>query len=232
MAQPIRLALRSLDLFALIDKLFLASATFLPQLLDLCRIVIKAAESIEQPAVELRIHQSALVVLPMDFYEGRSQHPQGLGAHRRVIDKGTRASVGELDTPQDQLVLRRDTVRCQELAHRVCWRRLEYGGDLALPDPVAHQRCIAAGSKRERKGVKQNRFSRAGLARKHREPAGKVDIKTIDQDDIANRQPSQHQWLLICAGTNGTRRIQEGCVRSATDSGKAGSARDGALIQA
>ena len=125
MAQPIRLALRPLDLFALIDKLFLASATLLPQLLDLCRIVIKAAESIEQPAVELRIHQSALVVLPMDFYEGRSQHPQGLGAHRRVIDKGTRASVGELDTPQDQLVLRRDAVRCQELAHRVCWRRLE-----------------------------------------------------------------------------------------------------------
>jgi len=83
----------------------------------------------------------------------------------------------------------------------VCWRRLEQGGDLALLDPVAHQRCIAAGSKRKRKGVEQNRFSRTGLARKHGEPAGKIDIETIDQDDIANGQPSQHQWLLICAGT-------------------------------
>jgi hypothetical protein len=133
----------------------------------------------------------------MDFHQGGSQRSQGLGAYGLVVDKGAGAAVGKLGPPQDQLVLRRNAVRDQQLAHRVCGRQLEYRADLALLDAVPDKRGIAARTERKRKGVEQDRLAGAGLAGQHAEAAREVDVQAVDQHNIADGEPGQHGWRLI-----------------------------------
>ena len=71
-------------------------------------------------------------------------------------------------------------------------RHVEHRGDLALLRAVTHEAGIAAAAERQRKGIEQNGFARAGLAGQHREPTGKLDIEPFDQDDVTDRQTRQH----------------------------------------
>ena len=193
MAQPIGLALCPLDLVAVIGELLLAGAALLPKPFDLRCFDLKPGERVKQPAMGRHLHQRALVMLPMDFHQSGSQCSQRLGAHGLVIDKGAGAAVGELGSPQDQLVLRRNAVRDQEIAHRVCGRQLEYRGDLALLDAVTDERGIAARAQRKRKGIEQDRLSGTGLAGQHGEAEREVDVQAVDQHNVADGEPGQHR---------------------------------------
>ena len=71
-------------------------------------------------------------------------------------------------------------------------RKLEGGGHLPLLGTLAHQRGVAAGAERKRKGIEQNRFAGAGFASQDGEAGTEIDVQTIDQDDIADREPGEH----------------------------------------
>ena len=51
---------------------------------------------------------------------------------------------------------------------------------------------IAAAAERQREGIEQDGFARAGLAGQHREATGEFDIEPFDQDDVTDRQTRQH----------------------------------------
>src|SRR5687768_122975 len=70
---------------------------------------------------------------------------------------------------------------------------LEDRGDLRLLRAGAHQLIVAAGAERQRQRVEQDGFSRAGLARQHRQPGIEFHAETIDQDDIAYGETRQHR---------------------------------------
>ncbi len=69
---------------------------------------------------------------------------------------------------------------------------IERRRDLALLDAVANQARIAAAAERQREGIEQDGFARAGFAGQHREATGKLDIEPFDQDDVTDRQTRQH----------------------------------------
>ena len=71
-------------------------------------------------------------------------------------------------------------------------RHIEHRGDLALLDAVADQAGIAAAAERQREGIEQDGFARAGLAGQHRKATGKLDIEPFDQDDVTDRKTRQH----------------------------------------
>ena len=71
-------------------------------------------------------------------------------------------------------------------------RHVEHRGDLALLRAVAHQAGVAAAAERQREGIEQDGFARAGFAGQHREATGKLDIEPFDQDDVTDRQTRQH----------------------------------------
>src|SRR5262249_57370674 len=103
------------------------------------RLRLELCEWIEQTAMRGRIHQRALVVLTMDFDQGRAQAFESLCAERLIIDEGARAAVGELNAPQDELVFGRHVVFRHDGARRVPGREVEGRGHLpllrALPYP-------------------------------------------------------------------------------------------------
>ena len=107
-------------------------------------------------------------MLPVNLDQRRGQRLQRLCAERLIVDKGTRAAVGELHAPQDNLVCSGDVVRRHERARRVAGRQLERRRHLPLLRALAHEGSVAAGAQSKRKGVEHDGFARAGLAREHR----------------------------------------------------------------
>ena len=72
-AQPVGLALRTLDLGAMrLDRL-LRLAPRRPQRLHLRGLAIESAEGVEQPPVRRGIDQGALVVLAVNFHQQRAE---------------------------------------------------------------------------------------------------------------------------------------------------------------
>ena len=155
------------------------------------------------------VDQGALVVLPMDLDQRGAEDLQGLHADRLIVDEGARAAVRELHAAQDQFIVGLDVVGRRQGAHRMGARQIEGGRHLALLGPVAHQRGVAAGAERQRKGVEQDGFAGAGLAGQHGKTGRDVEIEAVDQNDVADREAGQHDryrvsgircqetWLLI-----------------------------------
>jgi hypothetical protein len=70
--------------------------------------------------------------------------------------------------------------------------QFERCGRLSLVGALPHQGDVAAGAERERKSIEQDGLAGAGLTREHGQTGREVDVEPVDQDDIANRQPGQH----------------------------------------
>ncbi len=192
MAQPLGFTLRALHLGTLRNQRRLAHAQLVPQQLDRIRLALEPAESVEQRPVGRRVDQGTLVMLPMDLDQRRAENFQCLHADGLIIDESARAAVGELHPAQDQLVVGLDIVCRHQGAHRVDARQIESGGHLPLVGALAHQRDIAAGAERKRKGIEQDRFPRAGLAGQHGKTGRDVEIESIDQNDVADREAGEH----------------------------------------
>ena len=138
------------------------------------------------------IDQRALVVLAVDLDQRLAELLEDLHADRLIVDEGARAPVGKLDAAQDQFVVGGDVVRLEQRARRMVAGDLEAGDHLALLDPLAHQRLVAARAERQRKGVEQNRLAGAGLAGEHGKAVGEIDVEPVDEDDIADGQSGEH----------------------------------------
>ncbi len=193
MAQPVRLAGGALHLGAMRRDGRFGVAPRRPQLTDLAGLLFEPPIGVEQTAVGRGVDQRAVVVLAVDFHQGGAEALENLHADRLIVDEGARAPVGELDPPQDQFVLGRDVVVFEHEMRRVPGRHVEGGRHLPLLDTLAHQAGVAARPQRQREGVEQDRLAGAGLAREHGKAAGEIDIEPIDQHDVADREPGQHE---------------------------------------
>ncbi len=88
-------------------------------------------------------------------------------------------------------------------------RQFEHRGDLALLGALAHQRGVAAGAQRQRKGIEQDRLAGAGLAGQHGKARHEIDVEPVDQNDVADRKPGQHA-LSFHGESNGKTTILDG----------------------
>ena len=143
------------------------------------------------------IDERAVVVLAVDFHEYRAERAQHLHADRLIVDEGSGPAVGELHPPHDQFVVAAgiayQIVVRQHAARRVAFRDVECRDHLALFGALADQRRVAARAERKRKGIEQDRFAGAGLAGQRGKAGSEVDIQPVDQDDVADREASQHR---------------------------------------
>jgi hypothetical protein len=73
--------------------------------------------------------------------------------------------------------------------------QIKDSGDLSLRLALTHQRSITARSKGKRKGIKQDRFASARLAGEHSQAGVKIEIQSIDEDNVPDRKPNQHADL-------------------------------------
>ena len=151
------------------------------------------AIGVDQRAMGRRIGQRPLIVLAVDLDQRRRQSPQRLGADAPVIDIGARASVGELDPPQDQLVADLNILALEERMGGVSWRQFERRRHLPLRLAVTHEAPVAARAKRQRQRIQKNGFSRSGLAGEDGQPRRELKIQLIDQHHIANGEARKHQ---------------------------------------
>ncbi len=131
-------------------------------------------------------------MLAVDLDQRRAHCLQGLHRDRLVVDEGAGAAVGELDAAQDHFPGIVEAVFGQDFCRRMALGHIEGRGDLAVFGAMADQALIAAAAERQREGIEQDRFARAGLAGQHREATGKLDIEPFDQDDVTDRQTRQH----------------------------------------
>ena len=142
------------------------------------------------------VDQRALVMLAVDLDQHRAERFQRLHADRLIVDEGAGAAVGELHAAQDHFAGVFKAVVGQDRRSRMALRHIEHGRDLALLGAMTHQARIAPAAERERKGVEQNGFARAGLAGQNRKTTGKLDIEPFDQDDVTDRQTRQHERII------------------------------------
>ena len=154
---------------------------------------LEAAVGVDQRAMGRRIGQCALVVLPMDLDQSRSQSAQRLGADVLIIDVGARAPVGELDSSEDQLVADFDVAPVEQRPRDVPRRQFENRRDLALRLAVAHQAAVSARAERERQRIQKNRLPRAGLAGQDRQTRREFEVQLIDQHHVANGEARKHE---------------------------------------
>ena len=131
-------------------------------------------------------------MLAVDFDKRGTDRLQGLHADGLVIDEGSRATVGELHATQDHFTAVFQAIVGQDRHRRMGLRHVEHRRNLPLLGAVTHQARIAATAKRQRKGIEQDGFARAGLTGQDRKPLSEFDIKPFDQHDVADRQTRQH----------------------------------------
>ena len=138
------------------------------------------------------IDQRALVMLAVDLDQRRADGFQGLHADRLIVDEGAGAAVGELHAAQDHLAGIFEAVVAEDRRGRMALGHVEHRRHLALLGAVAHEAGIAAAAERQREGIEQDGFARAGFAGQHRKATGELDIEPFDQDDVTDRQTRQH----------------------------------------
>ena len=96
---------------------------------------------------------------------------------------------------------------------------VEDGGHLALRLAFAHERTVAARPQREREGVEQDRLARPRLAGENRHSRPEVEIETVDEDNIADRQVDEHgtcKPLIRTLGNAPPGRYAESLARPAS----------------
>ena len=191
-AQIVRLARGAFHAGAMLVERGVGGAPRLPQRFQRRDLLLQPGKGVEQLPVRRGIDQRALVMLAVDLDQRRADRLQGLHADRLVVDEGAGAAVGELHAAQDHLAGIVEAVFGEDLCGRMALGDVESGRHLALLRAMADQARIAAAAERQREGIEQDGFARAGLAGQHREATGEFDIEPFDQDDVTDRQTRQH----------------------------------------
>ena len=139
-------------------------------------------------------HKRPLVMLAVDLHQQTAELAHQTGADGLIVDEAARSAVRRLNAAQNQIAaFVFYFVLAQERACGVIKRNVEAGGHLALCRTMADKSAIAARTECKRKRVEQDRLAGARFAGQHGETGRKVDLKTFNQDDIADRKMREHQ---------------------------------------
>ena len=151
-----------------------------------------------------RVHQSAIVVLPVKFDQCRRQRAQQPRAHRLVVDERLAPAVG-LDLAADHQRLariERDVCLVERLRdHFGQARELEARGHACALLAAAHQHRLRTIAQHEAERIEQDRLARAGFAGQHAEPAAEVEIERLDQHHVADGKSGQHSRAFLAQGS-------------------------------
>ncbi len=154
---------------------------------DLGERIAVAAEGIEQRAVRRSVDERALVMLAVDLDQARADFAEQRDRHDLVVDVGAAPPIGTLHAAQDHVAIGGvDAAFGEQRANGMLRRYVEGGGDVTLRRARAHQRRIAARAERQREGIEQDGFSRAGLAGEYRQPGLEIHGEAFDDDDVAD----------------------------------------------
>ena len=159
-------------------------------------------------------------MLAVDLDKLARDRSQGLCADRLIVDERAGAPVLHLDAAQNQRPIDIDILGLRGHQGRMAGRQIEHGRNLPLTYALADERAVAARAKRERKGIEQDGFTRAGLTRKHRQAAIELKIELFDQHDVADSELSEHE-APYAADNSGCRESKIGAARPKSRENKA-----------
>src|SRR5262249_57178819 len=115
-----------------------------PQHFYFCRLIVEPARCVQQSSVSCGINQGAFVVLAVDLDQCAAKQLEDLDADRLVVNKSARATVGELHTAQDQFILHRNIISCEQRPDWVVSLDVKHRRHLALVEALPHKSLIAA----------------------------------------------------------------------------------------
>ena len=153
---------------------------------------LQATMRIENVAVRTRIDQGAFVMLSVDFDQRARDRPQGLRAHRLIIDESAGPSVRHLHAAQHKIAVRVDRLVGRYPSRDVIAGSIKDRRDLTLRLSDPNKRAVAARAKRQSKGIEENGFSGARFAGQHRQSTVERKVEPVDEDDVANGQGDEH----------------------------------------
>ncbi len=140
-----------------------------------------------------RINERPVVVLAVNLDELAADAPERLRRDALVVDEGPAAAVGQLHAPQDEAAAGLDALRLRSGDRRVVRPKLERRADLAKLGAMAHEARLSLSSERQRKSVQQDGFAGARLAGQNGQPAVKLEVELVDQDNVADGEVYQHR---------------------------------------
>jgi hypothetical protein len=132
-----------------------------------------------------------VLLLSVDLDEQIGELAQRLQRHELSVHVGPRAAVGAEHAAQDELALVLDRLFL-EPAQRVRGERGEGGRDLGAFRALTHDVAGAAPARDEQQRIDDDGLAGAGLAGERGEPRAELELRLVDDDEIAQLQLSQH----------------------------------------
>ena len=127
------------------------------------------------------------IELTVNFDQGAPHLPEEADTDGLVVDIGAAAAIApERAAQNDAIVFEGNILRAEHEADGMIGRQIKGGRDCEFFGARADQSAIAALSKCQTQGIKQDRFTGSGLTGKHTKTFGKLKIEFIDQNNIAN----------------------------------------------
>ncbi len=205
---------------------------------------MQPAVVVQQRSVRLPVQQADGFMLAVHLDQqgadlAQCRHPGGL-----IVDIGAAAAVGRHDAAQDQLFARRDLEAAfgQQGDQRLIIRRGEDGRGRGLLGAVPHQSGVGTRAQRQAQRVEDDGLARPRLAGQHGQTVLDLQVKGVDEDDVADREGGQHgrsdsMFRRILAGNRtGTQRLNHAaslpCDRIRRRRGSGVAARIRACLQA
>jgi hypothetical protein len=156
--------------------------------------------AVEQGAMPTRIDQAAIVMLAVDFHKKGRNVAQQRHADRAIIDIGLRSAIGLQLTPQDQRLARLDLHPriAQRIGHHRSQRLwLKAGRHAGHAFARTDQPQIGPRAQHQPQRIEQDRLARARFAGQHAKASGKIEVKRLDQHDVADGECGQHVRALF-----------------------------------
>ena len=134
-----------------------------------------------------------MLMLAVDIHQQLAQLTQLRRGHCRTIDKSTRTAAG-VDHPAHQAYI---AFVCKLLFLKVFFYGLkggniEFGAHLGTLRTLPHHQRIRTRTQHQCQRIDQNGFARTRFAGKHRKAGVELQFHAFDDDEIADRQATQH----------------------------------------
>ena len=148
---------------------------------------------IEQLALCAALHQMLELLLAVDFDEEFGEFAQRLNRHQLAVDIGARAAVRADHAAHDDLAVVLDGLRL-EPAQRAVGQPGETRGHFGALGALTHHIAGAAASGDQQQGVHHDGLAGAGFAGQGGEPRTELELRLIDDDEIAQLEMREHGY--------------------------------------
>ena len=202
----------------------------LPAVGHLARERRESAERVDEVALRGGFAERLVRVLAVDRDEPRAELGELRERGGTAVDPRAAPALRVEHAPQQQLVaVAAELVLGEPRAHGRRVGDVELRRELRAVAARAQLAQFEAVAQQQAERVEQDRLAGARLAGQHGEPAGELDVESRDDDEIADRERTQHgtggrrrarkQWRAVARVSGRERRLQSpgsGELRSGT----------------